>query len=312
MPGINTVFGPIHPEQMGITGIFEHLSWGPPGWADDPVACKNQPHIFSKWQKELVRYKNMGGGTLLEFSGADMGRPVELFRLLSRATGIHIMLSTGFAAQTGAGGIPTSDIDCLSEFLVRELTQGIEGTKVRAGFIQVGYTTYSTEGDEATLRAAIRAAKKTGCCVIVPSIHTAIALTNILKQEGLDPSRVVIGHGDGAAIDREKDKEFCRQGFYVAFDHIGTEPTWSAMPWALSDWVRADLVKALISEGFINQVIVAAGTVAGQGSQSLNFQLCPSAAGALLHFLAKLHRVGVKEDQIHTLLVENPKRVLPF
>ena len=313
MPGINTVFGPIHPEQAGISGIFEHISWGLPGWINNSVACKNLPLIFSKWHKELVRYKSMGGRTVIVQPGAAIGHQLELFRLLSRATGINIVLSTGFDSSTSVSANTNADTDYLTELYVTELAEGIAGTKVRAGALRVDWGRYETKEEEITLRSAVRAARKTGCTLMVGGAHAVTKLADVLKQENLSPDRVVVGHCDDATtLNLERDKELCRRGFNVAYDRIGTEPTWSAMPWAISDFVRADMVSALIADGFLKQVIVAAGTVAGQGDRGFGTHPGVSAAGPLLHFIGKLHSKRIKDDQINTLLVENPKRVLAF
>lgn len=312
MPGINTVFGPIHPEQMGVTGIFEHVLWGMPGWINDPLACKNLPYVFSKWHKELVRYKNMGGRTVLVQPGAGMRHQLELFRVLSRSTGVQVVLSTGFSTSMGDLTNTNNDIDYLTELFITELTQGVGGTKVRAGALRVDCGRYGIKDEDMMLLSAVRAAKKTGCTLIVSGVHAVEELL-ALNQDGLDPGRVVIGHCDDVTcIKPEQAKELCRQGFVIAFDHIGTEPTWSAMPWAVPDVVRAEMVSALISAGFINQILIAAGTVAGQGDKGFGSHLGVSAAGALQHFLGQLHRLRIKDDQINTLLIENPKRILAF
>ncbi|MDO8637189.1 MAG: hypothetical protein Q7R34_13330 [Dehalococcoidia bacterium] len=312
MPSVNTVFGPIHPEQLGVTGIFEHVLWGLPGWINDPLACKNLPYVFYKWHKELVRYKNIGGRTVLVRPGVGMRHQLELFRVLSRSTGVHMVLSTGFSTSTGEFTNTNNDIDYLTELYVTELTQGIGGTKVRAGALRVDCGRYGAKDEDIMLLSAVRAAKKTGCTLMVSGAHAVDELL-ALNQDGLEPGRVVIGHCDDVTcIKPEQVKELCRQGFVVAFDHIGIEPTWSAMPWAIPDVVRADMVSALISAGYINQVLIAAGTVAGQGDKGFGSHLGVSAAGSLQHFLGQLHRLRIKDDQVNTLLIENPKRVLSF
>lgn len=312
MSGINTVFGPIHEEQMGITGIFEHIVWGLPGWVNDPVACKNLPYIFSRWHKELVRYRNMGGKTILVQPGAGMRHQLELFRVLSRATGVHIVLSTGYNTSMGELITTNNDIDYLTELYVTELTQGIGGTSVRAGALRVDCGRYGIKDEDIMLLSAVRAAKKTGCTLVVSGSHAVEELRS-LNQDGLDPGRVVIGHCDDVtSIKPEKAKELCRRGFNVAYDRVGTEPTWSAAPWAIPDVIRAEMISALISAGYINRVLVAAGTVAGQGDNGFGSQLGVSAAGSLQHFIGQLHRLRIKDEQINTLLIENPKRILAF
>lgn len=184
---------------------------------------------------------------------------------------------------------------------------------MRAGLIVSGSTGQVTEIGDIQSRAAARAAKQTGCCVAIQGIHTAVKQTQILLEEGLDPSRVIIGHCDDAtAIDLERDKEFCRKGFYVAFDRIGIEPTWCAAAYALSDFVRVDLIKAMIDAGFINQIVISADSASPIPTWQRFIDYARTPSIALLHFHAKMYRVGIRDGQIDTILVQNPKRVLPF
>ena len=130
----------------------------------------------------------------------------------------------------------------------------------------------------------------------------------IFKEEGLDPERVVIGHcSAGYAIDLERDKEIARWGAYVGYDHIGYEPATSSARYALPDEQRVDLVKAMVDAGLTDRVIISCDT----NGRSLSHETPKHTYGYLLRsFVPRLHAAGITEGQIHTMLVENPRRIL--
>lgn len=311
-----TALGPIHPDEMGITAEHEHILWGPPGWEYDPEWWWHWPKVYERCYLDLVEFKGLGGGTLVDVSGIGLGRDVEFYALLSRVSGVHVVLCTGFWAERGIlGYFAAPDIDFHEELYVRELTQGMGNTNVRAGIIKVGTSRDEmTRLEEVTFRAAARAAKRTGCCVTTHGARVARRQVEVFLEEKVDPQQVVIGHlDDASAIDFKRDVEFFRKGFYIGYDHIGIEPTWSPMFYALPDEARADLVKTAIDAGFLDQIILSADV----NSFSLGWQrsapyVGKSSVSDLLRFVPKMKRVGINDDQVHTMLVENPKRVIPF
>jgi phosphotriesterase-related protein len=316
MPSVNTVLGAIHPEEMGITAMHTQVLSACPGWVSESEWWRYVPRLFGKWDKDLADYKELGGGSVVASLGVGMKHDMEVYRLLSRATGIHIIASTGFWGERGASTpLPLRDIDSYTEFFFDELTQGIGKTKARAGVIEIRIPQHQmTAVDEITLRAAARVVKRTGCCLMIYGIFTARRQVDILMEEGTDPSRIVIGDCDDArGLELERDKEFCRKGFHVGYTHIGSEPTWMVAPHVLSDFIRADLVKAMVEAGFIDQLIISAGpdsSVSTGGQWATPYS--GVTVGTLLHFIPKLYRVFLTDDDIDKILIGNPKRLLPF
>ena len=134
----------------------------------------------------------------------------------------------------------------------------------------------------------------------------------ILLEEGADPVRVIISHLDAAyALDLTRDKELGRKGFYLGYDHIGTEG-WSSAAYAMPDEKRIELVVEMIRSGFLTQIVLANDTngwsigLAQRGTQEHTY------AHLLRNFVSKLLKAGVTEDQIHTMLVDTPAKLLPF
>ncbi len=184
---------------------------------------------------------------------------------------------------------------------------------VKAGVIKVGNSgDRFTPLEEMTYRAAARASKRTGAAIVTHGTQWVRKQAEVLLDEGADPSRVVISHLDAAyAMDLERDKELGRKGFYLGYDHIGLEE-WSPMPYAMPDQKRVDLVMEMIRAGFLKQIVLANDT--NGWSIGLVHRGTPknTYAHLLRSFVPKLLKAGLTEEQIDTILVETPEKVLPF
>ena len=168
MSHVNTVTGAIHPDELGVTSCHEHIFWGPPGWEFDPEWWFHWPKVFTKCLADMAEWRDLSGKTIVEVSGIGLGRDIEFYRMLSRYSGVNVVLSTGFWAETGIYNyFLEKDIDYMEELFVRELTEGIGNTGARAGVIKVGNSIFKfTEIEERQYRAAARAAKRTGCAIV--------------------------------------------------------------------------------------------------------------------------------------------------
>ena len=55
MKKVYTVLGPIHPDELGLTAMHEHIFWGPPGWEYDPHWWFSKTAAYEKAHKDLSR-----------------------------------------------------------------------------------------------------------------------------------------------------------------------------------------------------------------------------------------------------------------
>jgi phosphotriesterase-related protein len=80
----------------------------------------------------------------------------------------------------------------------------------------------------------------------------------------------------------------------------------------MPDEKRVELVVEMIRAGFLQQLVLANDTngwsvgLVQRGTQEHTY------AHLLRNFVPKLLKAGVTEDQVHTMLVETPAKVLPF
>jgi phosphotriesterase-related protein len=127
----------------------------------------------------------------------------------------------------------------------------------------------------------------------------------LLRAEGLEAERIVIGHCDDArAVDLERDRGFAEEGAYVAYDHVGWE---EGAAHAMPDETRVALVKAMVESGYAERVVVSCSAVGA----AMGLPASRHDYGRLLaDFVPRLERAGVGEDAVETLLAGNPRRLL--
>jgi len=315
-PSVKSILGAMHPDDIGVTSMHEHILWLSPGWQYSPEADQlfNRETVFEKIKNDLINYKSAGGQTIVDCSGIGLGRDIDFYAALSRATGVNIVPCTGFWAEKKI--LPyfaLRDIDYHVELYIRELTQGMERTDIRAGVIKVGNSRHAiTPVEEKTYRAAARASKKTGAAIITHGINHALKQLEILLSEGADPERIVISHCDAAYnLNFDRDKEIARKGAYVGYDHIGIDPKWSPMPYAMPDQKRVELCKAFIDAGYAKQLVISCDTD-GYAIHEDRETTENDFAHLLSGFVPMLKAAGISEETIHLLLVETPRRILPF
>jgi len=119
----------------------------------------------------------------------------------------------------------TFSVEDLAALFIRDLSQGAGGSDVRAGVIK-GATSLNviTEGEEMVLRAGAQAHLSTGAPI---STHTQAGTMGleqiaILKESGVDPTRVAIGHVD-RNLDYDYHKAMLDTGAYLIYDHLSKD-----------------------------------------------------------------------------------------
>src|SRR5262249_48267671 len=150
--------------------------------------------------EELVRYRRAGGSAICDPTTCDLGRDPEALRRISQATGVHIVMGSGwYRPATYPTYIEREGPGQLAARLIGELTQGVGATGIRPGFIgEIGTERhFIAPATERVFRAAARAHVTTGCPIVTHTTHSgelALAQLDLLEEEGVDPARVIISH----------------------------------------------------------------------------------------------------------------------
>ena len=298
---VMTVAGPIDPEELGITMTHEHTiadlrHWGYDGVLDDVDLAID----------ELKKYKNVGGNSIVDVTNACMGRDVKSLRKISQNTGLHLIAATGYYTEPYyPDEVYQLGTNALADVMIAELDIGIDNTDIKAGIIgEIGtIRDYIKPAEERVFRAAARAHHQTAAPITTHTyldqlVHDQL---DILEEEGVDLTKVIIGHlGD------KRDIEFllsvAERGPFVQIDHVGLEDR-------QRDHARSLLVQQLLTAGHLEKILISMDVCfksrlhwfGGTGYDHL-----------ITSFLPQLKKQGLSDADIQTIIVENPARSLAF
>lgn len=270
---IRTFLGDMSPEEIGFTYSHEHIICVPPYWEErdaDDLLLDNK----EKSKKDVIDFKDNGGKTIVDATAIDYGRRVEEVVEISRETGINIIGTAGFNKsflwqanipdylksvigdyRTFEEWIDKSSINQLADFVIKEIEEGLEGTKYRGGQVKFG-TGYNMISplEEKTIRAVARAHKETKAPI---HSHTeagtmAPEQIEILRSEDIDISYLSIGHMD-RNLDPYVHKKVAETGAFLSFDGIGK------IKYA-PESERINAILKLVEAGYEDQLLVSGDT----------------------------------------------------
>jgi phosphotriesterase-related protein len=223
------------------------------------------------------------------------------------ATGIYTYndVPNYFRHRGPAAGLGSAEP--MVEMFVRDLTDGIADTGVRAGFLKCAIDAQGmTAGVERVLRAVAQAHLETRAPVMV---HTAarrrsgLEVHQVLETEGVDPHHVLLAHcGDSSDADHLSD--LAGRGYLLGMDRFGID---SIAPFE----ERVAIVAELAVRGFADRMVLAhdAACYIDWIEPALR-ERTPN--WHYLHIttdvVPALRERGVTDEQINTMLVGNPRR----
>lgn len=174
---------------------------------------------------------------------------------------------------------------------------------------------FAKENEEKAFRSAARAQAETGAAL---AIHPARPYTykhwdtyfDIIEQEGGHIEKCLACHMEFFAQNIEYQKSLLDRGVTVSYDQFGGEEYFYSRGDAYPpDKLRVDGVVALIEAGYAGQIVLS-----DEVAFKCNYlQFGGHGYGHLLeNILPEFRSRGVTEEQIHAMMVENPRRLLPF
>ena len=298
---ITTVLGSVSRENLGPVSVGEHLmcdAYWVTGFVDYLL---NDEKLAVD---ELAAYASAGGRTLVEPTNTGLRRDPEALKRISEASGVNVVMGCGWYRQRHYPlDLERRSTNDLAREMIQDLTVGAGSSGIRAGIIgEIGVTLdYVSAGEERVLRAAARAHHATGAAIYVSSEFHPVGLAQleILKEEKVDPRRVVVGHAD-SYLETSYHEAIVSQGALVAYDGIGKKQVYP-------DARRAVMIKGLIDAGHGDRIVLGCGisrrselhAYGGVGYDHL-----------LRQFIPMLRQQGLAEEQIQLLTVANPARVL--
>ena len=124
---------------------------------------------------------------------------------------------------------------------------------------------------------------------------------DLFEDEGVDLQHVIVGHmGDLSHLDNVH--AVLQRGANVQFDHVGMEHF-------QRDKQRVSNVVQLIQEGYASRLLLSQDVCY---KHLLHWYDGPGYDHLLAKFVPALRDAGVSEMELHTILVENPRRILAY
>ena len=306
MATVMTVTGPIVPSQLGVTYAHEHLLGGPPDWSPDQQDRDLTMLSVEAALKELEIFKLAGGQAIVEMSPSDYNRRPEQLRDLSTTTGIHIIMTTGLHKDAYSHPLTSeAAIDELASSFTKDVVNGVAETGVRAGVVKAATSLNAiTPGEEKVLRAASLSHLVTGVPISTHTQNGTMGLEQlaILKSQGVNLSRVAIGHID-RKLEYDYHKAMLDTGAYLIYDQVSKEKY-------VPDRDRIALLIRLVSEGYEDRIMLAGDF--GRASYWIANGGGPGLTYILWRFVPWLISEGMTKEAIHAMLVSNPAKFFCF
>lgn len=298
MKKIRTVLGDVNKNELGFTYSHEHL------WCNPPVQQKDRDFELTNYESsvaELWRFKRAGGEAIVDASTLDYGRDGGKLKRMAQETGVHVVGVAGFNKYIYfPKWVEALTIEEITQKLVRDVTIGMDGTDAKAGFLKSGSWYQMIHPlEEKVTRAVARAQLQTGAPVW---LHTeagtmGLEMLDILEEEGVDLTKVGVGHSDRNA-DSYYHLKMAERGAYVQFDGCSKIKYYP-------DSVRVELIKNMIKHGFINQLLISGDM--GRQSYLHAYGGGPGFEYIIKKFVPRLIDEGVTtQEQIDTIFVKNP------
>jgi phosphotriesterase-related protein len=316
MAEVQTVRGPIDTAALGTTLMHEHV------FVLTPEVQQNYPE---EWGSEddrvadavakLTELKSIGVDTIVDPTVLGLGRYIPRIQRINHQVDINIVVATGaytykdvpwFFFHRGpalAPGMP----DPMVDMFVRDITDGIAGTGVRAAFLKCAIDEPGlTPGVERIMRAVAKAHGQTGAPITVhthPGTKRGSDAVRVFGEEGVDPARVVLGHS-GDSTDADHLQELADGGFLLGMDRFGIDVS---SPFA----ERVAIVAELCRRGYAGSMVLSHDASCYiDWVDPVAFALMPNWNYTHIHrdVLPALREAGVTDEQIDAMLVDNPRR----
>ncbi len=308
MATVNTVTGPVETSDLGFTLMHEHIIGKSPGVVENFPSVWNRAEEMERAVALLRDVAARGVKTIVDATTAAQGRDIDFVAEVARRSGMQIIAATGLYYDVPRY-FHSRSADVMAELFLKDINEGIAGTQIKAGVIKCATDEAGATGEiEKVLRACARVHRATGVPITTHTFaagQTGTAQQDIFESEGVDLSRVIIGHsGDSKDIDYLL--RLVGRGSYIGMDRFGLD---MFLPTA----DRVATIARLCKVGHADKMVLShdAYSYFDWFERSLLEMTAPN-----WHYnfipdtvIPALLESGVTEDEIRQMTVENPRRI---
>ncbi len=314
---VNTVLGPIAGSELGSTLMHEHVFILSPE-IEKPASEWDEGEQQAYAVERLRELKERGIDTIVDLTVIGLGRYTPRIRSVAeQAPAINVIVATGVYTYNevpmyfhfrGPGTI-LGGPEPMTELFVKEITEGIGDTGVKAGILKCATDTQGiTPGVERVLRAVSKAHRQTGVPITThtptPPEPWGLEQQRILADEGVDLTQVVIGHS-GGTLDTGYHETLIANGSFLGFDHFGIGT------FSLAE--RVEAVRILCERGHADRLVLSHDAMChvdwfpasvAHAWKDWRWTHIPD------DVLPTMREAGISDDDITTMMVTNPRRIL--
>jgi phosphotriesterase-related protein len=315
MTQVQTVRGAVPVESLGTVLMHEHV------FVLDEEYRRNYPET---WDEDaavadaVTRLRALaaaGVDTIADPTVLGLGRDIERMARVNAQVDLNIIPATGLYTlgdvpmhlrYHGPGTI-LGGPERLVDMFERDITVGIAGTDIKAGFLKCAIEETLTPGVERVLNAVAEVYKRTGAPIHVhtsPSHGTGLVAQEVLRREGVDLGAVLIGHS-GDTADLDYLHRVVDNGSYLGMDRFGLDLL-------LPTDQRIDTVAKLAGEGLAGRMVLSHDASCHNVwfPPGVREAALPNWRYTYLHdtVIPALREAGVTGEQLTLMLVDNPRR----
>ncbi len=270
---------------------------------------------------EFDQFKRAGGGAIVDQTTPGMGRDPRGLAEVSRATGVHLIMSTGwYIHDFHPPDMGEMSEDQAYERIMRDIEKGISGG-FKAGMIgEVGIGWPIHPDEEKVVRASARASAETGVPLSIhpgPVGESIWAVIEIIENAGGDLSKTIISHCDSRmntskgtnVFEADEHLKLAKTGVYMSYDTFGWEGSYRQrspvdQP---NDAIRLNWLKIVADAGHERQVMVSSDIALKHWLRRYGghgWRHHPESIVDLMRYK------GFSDELVNMIYVENPRRAL--
>jgi len=355
---VNTVLGQISASKMGATMVHEHcfMDSDTEFWVKPKQIPKEFVHIYrepvsisnldlvkraagysidngnngdvGERLQELDAYKAAGGRTIIDVTPEGLGRNNHVHKLpqVSKDSGVNIVAAAGhYVAASHPPRIKKQTAEEVAQDLIKEITEGILDTGIKAGVIKTAVTPNRfTDADKKVLKAAMIAQKETGVPITTHMWGDLVGkwpgfkVIEMLQKNDVDLNKFYISHIE-CTESQEKDwgvaVRAAAAGAYLSIDNFGKEFPYGSLDNTFDDYGyigsptdldRIRLIKKIIHEGYEDKIVV--GHDSAYKVQKLAYG-GPGLCHILNNVPALFKHLGIDQRYFKKITVENPRKL---
>ncbi len=319
MGSVETYRGTVDAKHLGLTLIHEHIFVRNPelerNLHDDSW---NEDIYVEEAVRTLDHLHQLGVATIVDLTVPGLGRDVPVVARVAERTPINLVASTGWYTTAGlplffdlnGPGRVVDGPDSLTQMILRDITEGIAGTGVRAGMLKIATDVKGfTEDIIRVMEAAAIAHHETGVPITThsnPGSGNGLDQQEFFVSRGVPPDRLIIGHSCDTD-DLAYLRALMDNGSTIGMDRFGMEHVFP-------DDIRLRTLLSLIEEGYADRIVIShdAAIYSHVTPPSWRARHTPDwrMDGLLTRIVPLLRNSGVSQETLDQMLIENPRGLL--